>query len=191
MPQMLMEDLLEWVQQRIAPGCFCESWPVLTEAWCNPSTCYQCDIAAGQYRNCLDDIPLADKWGVWWIIPMALRWLLPESIGWLAETGIIQEGDEYIQSVVFDAFSSPNGTTRLEKECVWVTGGDFFVNGVVLAMGGFIIMQVALSMVRLLVNIGLLLWQTFMLFQWTALAIEQSTRVSAEEDENTDELYSG
>ena len=191
MPHMLMEDLLEWVQQRIAPGCFCESWPVLTKEWCNPSTCYQCDIPAGQYKNCLDDIPLADTWGVWWIIPMTLRWLAPESIGWLAETGIIQEGDQNIQNLVFHAYSAPNGTTRLEKECVWVTGGDFFVNGSVLFIAGFIFIQLLTAIVRFLINILLLLWQLFMLCQWTALAIEQSTRVNKEEDIEKESYYSG
>ena len=191
MPHMLMEDIVEWVQQRISPGCFCDSWPILTQAWCAPSTCYQCDIAAGQYLNCNEEIPFASEWGVWWWFPMLLRWLAPGSISWLAETGIIQEGDAEFQNLIFDAFQNPNATTTLMKECVWVTSGDLFVNAVVAAIAGYIIFQVTLVIFKFFIDFAMLLWQMFLLFQWTALAIEQSTRVSADETDDSDEVFSG
>jgi hypothetical protein len=190
-PHMLMEDLTEWIQLRIAPGCFCESWPVLTAKWCQSSTCYQCGIAAGQYRNCLDDIPLAKEWGVWWIIPMITRWLAPMSISWMAETGIVQEADGPIQTLIFDSFTNPNGTSTLEKECVWVTAGDLFINALTGTIVGYVFVQIVMALVQLVINMFLLIWQTVLLFQWTALAIEQSTRVDGDENEASDEKFSG
>ena len=190
-PHMLFEDLVEWIAKRIAPGCFCESWPVLTAAWCAPSTCYQCGIAAGQYINCNDELPFAREWGVWWWFPMLIRWVSPGSISWLAETGVVQEGDATFQNLVFDAFQTPNATTSLMKECVWVTSGDLFVNGVVAAIAGYIIFQITLVIFKFLIDFFLMLWQIFLLFQWTALAIEQSTRVSADETDDSDEIFSG
>ena len=190
-PHMLFEDLVEWIAKRIAPGCFCESWPVLTAAWCAPSTCYQCGIAAGQYINCNDELPFAKEWGVWWWFPMLIRWVSPGSISWLAETGVVQEGDATFQNLVFDAFQNPNATTTLMKECVWVTSGDLFVNGVVAAIAGYIIFQITLVIFKFLIDFFLMLWQIFLLFQWTALAIEQTTRVSADETDDTDEIFSG
>ena len=191
MPHMLLEDLTEWVQIRIAPGCFCDSWPVLTDGWCQTSTCYQCGIAAGQYRNCLDDLPLAREWGVWWIIPMLLRWWVPSSISWLAETGFVQESDGAIQTLIFDSFTNPNSTSTLEKECVWVTAGDLYINGIVGMVLVYLLVQIVIALVQFIINVFIMVWQAVILFQWTALAIEQSTRVDADEDENSDEVFSG
>ena len=122
---------------------------------------------------------------------MLLRWVAPGSISWLAETGIIQEGDAEIQNLIFDAFQNPNATTTLMKECVWVTSGDLFVNAVVAAFAGYIIFQVTLVIFKFFIDFAMLLWQMFLLFQWTALAIEQSTRVSADETDDSDEVFSG
>ncbi len=187
-PFMLAEDFVEWIQLRIAPGCFCEIWPVLTDKWCESSTCYQCGIAAGQYRNCLDDLPLAKEWGVWWIMPMMVRWLAPEAISWLAETGIVQETEGPIQQLIFDSFTSPNGTSAFEKECIWVTSGDLFVNGVALAVVGYVLAYTIMALVKFIIDLLIWLWQVFILFQWTALAIEQSTRIDPNED---DTIFSG
>jgi hypothetical protein len=191
MPHMLLEDTVEWIQQRIAPGCFCESWPTLTSEWCAPSTCYQCTIPAGQYLNCNDYIPFASEWGVWWWFPALLRWVAPSSISWLAETGVLQEGDATFQDLVFAAFQNANGTSTMFKECVYVTSGDLFVNAVVASIVGYIIFQITLVVFKFLIDFAMLMWQVFILFEWTALAIEQSTRVAADEDDNTDEIFSG
>lgn len=191
MPHMLFEDVVEWIQQRIAPGCFCESWPTLTSEWCAPSTCYQCTIPAGQYLNCNDYIPFASEWGVWWWFPALLRWVAPGSISWLAETGVIQDGDDTFQDLVFSAFQNANGTSTLFKECVYVTSGDLFVNAVVATIAAYIIFQITLVVFKFLIDFAMLLWQIFILFQWTALAIEQSTRVAADEGDDTDEIFSG
>jgi len=190
-PFMLAEDFVEWIQLRIAPGCFCESWPVLTAGWCESSTCYQCGIVAGQYRNCLDDLPLAKEWGVWWIMPMMVRWLWPESMSWLAETGIVQETEGPIQKLIFASFTSPNGTSAFEKECVWVTGGDLFINGVALTVTGYILVYTTMALVKFVIDIFIWLWQIFILFQWTALAIEQSTRVDGAEDDDSENVFTG
>lgn len=173
MPHMLMEDLLEWIQQRIAPGCFCEAWPSLTSEWCAPSTCYQCDIAAGRYKNCLDHFPMAEEYGVWWIIPVILRWLWPESIGWLAETGLF--GDKYIQDVVFEAYSNPNTTAILQQECILVTSGDLMINAMAIFAGGYLTVQMVITVFKLIVNVSIMLWQSILLIEWIALAVEQST----------------
>lgn len=191
MPHMLLEDITEWVQHRIAPGCFCESWPLLTAAWCAPSTCYQCGIAAGQYLNCNDEIPFAQEWGVWWWFPALLRWTAPGAISWLAETGVVQEGDAAFQDLIFDSFQNANGTSSLFKECVYVTSGDLFVNATVALFVGYVLFQITLVLFKLLIDLFLLLWQTYLLFQWTAIAIEQSTRVSADETDDSDEIFSG
>ena len=191
MPHMLFEDVVEWIQQRIAPGCFCEAWPTLTSEWCAPSTCYQCTIPAGQYLNCNEYIPFASEWGVWWWFPALLRWVAPSSISWLAETGVIQEGDATFQDLVFAAFQNANGTSTMFKECVYVTSGDLFVNVIVGGILGYIVFQIALVVFKFLIDFAMLMWQVFILFEWTALAIEQSTRVAADEDDNTDEIFSG
>jgi hypothetical protein len=188
---MLLEDITEWVQHRIAPGCFCESWPLLTASWCAPSTCYQCGIAAGQYLNCNDEIPFAQEWGVWWWFPALLRWTAPGAISWLAETGVVQEGDAAFQDLIFDSFQNANGTSSLFKECVYVTSGDLFVNATVALFVGYVLFQITLVLFKLLIDLFLLLWQTYLLFQWTAIAIEQSTRVSADETDDSDEIFSG
>lgn len=172
MPQMLMEDLLEWIQQRIAPGCFCESWPSLTSEWCSASTCYQCDIAAGRYQNCLEHFPMAEEYGVWWILPVTLRWLWPESIAWIAETGLF--GDKYIQDVVFDAYSNPNATSTLQQECILVTSGDLVINGVALLIISFLFAQMTVTLGKAIINIFIMLWQIILLLEWVAIAIEQS-----------------
>ena len=129
--------------------------------------------------------------GVWWWFPMLIRWVSPSSISWLAETGVIQEGEATFQNLVFDAFQNPNATTTLMKECVYVTSGDLFVNAVVAAIVGYIIFQITLVIFKFLIDFALMLWQIFLLFQWTALAIEQSTRVSADETDDTSKVFSG
>jgi len=191
MPQMLMEDIVEWIQHRIAPGCFCSDWPVLAGEWCAPSTCYQCDIAAGQYINCNDELPFAAEWGVWWWFPMALRVHWPESISWLATTGIVAEGDAAFQNLVFEAFQYPDATTSLQRECVSVTFGDAFVNLVLLSIAGYIVFQVIMVVVKFLIDFSLMLMQIFFLFQWTAVAIEQTTRVYEDETDESAEIFSG
>jgi hypothetical protein len=77
------------------------------------------------------------------------------------------------------------------KECVYVTSGDLFVNAIVGGIVGYIIFQVALVVFKFLIDFAMLMWQVFILFEWTALAIEQSTRVAADEDDNSDEIFSG
>ena len=184
LPYMLFEDLTEFIQQKIAPGCFCESWPTLTNAWCNPSTCYQCGIAAGRYVNCLDKLPLAKELGVWWIIPIMLRWLAPGSISWLAETGFINSTPSSIRKLVIESFTIPTETTSLEIECALVTAGDIFINVVVGFSVGYILLNLVLSLIQFILDVLVLLWQLFILFEWTALAVEQSTRVAKDEDDD-------
>ena len=188
LPHMLLEDFTEYVQQKIAPGCFCDSWPTLTKEWCNPSTCYQCGIAAGRYVNCLDKLPLAKEFGVWWIIPIMLRWLAPGSISWLAETGFINSTPSSIRQLIIESFTLPTETSSLEIECALVTAGDIFINVVVGFSVGYILLSLTLSLIQLILDILILLWQIFILFEWTALAVEQSTRVAKDEDE---EMFEG
>jgi hypothetical protein len=136
-------------------------------------------------------LPFAAEWGVWWWFPALLRWVAPGSISWLAETGILAEGDATFQDLVFDAFQNANGTSSLFKECVYVTSGDLFVNGVVAVIIGYILFQITLVLFKFLVDLFLLLWQSYLIFNWTAVAIEQSTRVSADETDDSDEVFSG
>lgn len=191
MPHMLFEDILEWIQLRIAPGCFCADWPVLAGEWCAASTCYQCNIAAGQYINCNDELPFAAEWGIWWWLPMWLRVNWPESISWLATTGIVQQGESTFADLVFEAFQYPDGVTSLQRECVSVTFGDAFVGAVALAIVCYIVFQVLLVVFKFLIDLSLMLMQVFFLFQWTAVAIEQTTRVSADETDESEDIFSG
>lgn len=182
LPHMLLEDFTEYVQQKIAPGCFCDSWPTLTSAWCNPSTCYQCGIAAGRYTNCLDKLPLAKELGVWWIVPIMLRWLAPWSISWLAETGFINSTPSSVRQLVVESFTLPADTSSLEIECALVTAGDIFINAAVGFSIGYLVFNFALSLIQFILDVVVLLWQVFILFEWTALAVEQSTRVAKDEE---------
>ena len=45
--------------------------------------------------------------------------------------------------------------------------------------------------VKFLIDFSLMLMQIFFLFQWTAVAIEQTTRVGADETDESDEIFSG
>ena len=194
MPHMFFEDLLEWIQQRIAPGCFCEDFPILAGSWCAASTCYQCAIPAGQYLNCNDYIPLSKEWGPFYWFPMLLRWQAPWSIGWLAETGLTDSclpNCTALNDFVYEAFQYPNGTTGIQKECLSAQRGDVYVNAVTALVVGYILTQMAFIMFKFFIDLSLLLMQIFTLFQWTAAAIEQTTRVDGDENEETEDEFSG
>jgi hypothetical protein len=193
-PHMLMEDILEWIQQRIAPGCFCEDYPILAGSWCASSTCYQCAIPAGKYLNCNDFIPLSKAWGPFYWFPMLLRWQAPWSIGWLAETGVTEScmpNCTALNDFVYEAFQYPNGTTGIQKECLSAQRGDVYVNVFVGLVLAYILGQMALVLFKFMVDFALLMVQTFTLFQWTATAIEQTTRVDGDENAETEEEFSG
>ena len=81
--------------------------------------------------------------------------------------------------------------TSLQRECVSVTFGDAFVGVVALAVAGYIVFQVLLVVFKFLIDLSLMLMQVFFLFQWTAVAIEQTTRVSADETDESENIFSG
>ena len=126
-PNMLVDDIFAFLNDRIFPNCWCQYWPGLAET-CNLDNCYLCSVQTG-YRSCPDNIPELKELGVFWAPLTWLKVNFPEVLVFLYDNPPflwvfrrLDNLDPMFQNAIY---KTP--LNDIESDCFRLHIGDIFV----------------------------------------------------------------
>jgi len=174
-PNMLVDDIFAFANDRIFPNCWCQYWPGLADT-CNLDNCYLCSVQTS-YKTCPDNIPDLEKLGLFWAPLIWFRLNFPEALIFLYNTAPflwlfrrIENLDSMFQNTIY---RTP--LTEIESDCFRLHIGDMIVF-ILIAYVGSKVLQLGVPIALRATQHGLKLFTMFVgLFYTMAVSIELST----------------
>ncbi len=174
-PNMLLDDLFAFANDRVFPNCWCQYWPGLAES-CNLDNCFLCSIQT-DYRSCTENIPDLVTLGIFWAPLTFLRVNFPEFLVYLYDNPPflwvfrrIENLDTMFQSAIYKV-----PLTDIENDCFRLHIGDIVMFLVILFVGSKLL-QFGVPVVFRTLQHGLKIFMMLLgIFYSMAVSIELST----------------
>jgi hypothetical protein len=178
-PNMLVDDIFAFLNDRIFPNCFCQYFPGLATS-CNLDNCYLCSIQTS-YLSCPDNIPELKELGIFWAPLTWLKVNFPEVLVFIYDNPPflwlfrrLDNLDSMFQNAIY---KTP--LTDIENDCLRLHVGDMVVFILVCYVGSKAL-QFAVPLATRAVQHGLkLVTMVIGLFYTMAVSIELSTLSNA------------
>lgn len=181
-PNMLVDDIFAFANDRIFPNCFCQYWPGLANT-CNIDNCYLCSVQS-TYKNCPENIPELKELGIFWAPLTWLKVNFPEALVFIYDNPPflwifrrLENLDPMFQNAIY---KTP--LTDIESDCFKLHIGDIvlfiliaYIGSKALQLGVPVIIRVSqhvLKIVAMLIG----------LFYTMAVSIELSTVINVQKN---------